>query len=371
MAVNYNELFNFLYSTRIPESLKDEVLNTVELPIQESIELPSYMYECVNFLDTLAYSNMSEELVNELIDNVFEGCSEEFMEEVLEAYTRVKAYEYIVEGAAPVGLTGIAKENKAREEAAKRAEARREAVGKAVDTFKSKAAEVGNKAKEGIKAAVGKVKDWYKKATQDRPIGLAKINNFKAQNKPVEAPKKEVKSVEAPKVEPKKEEPKVEVKPKTDDSSKQLNFLTKTGKIAKKFQAKEPETTRKIDTVKAEAPKVEPKKEELKIETKPIEQPASEPKKEESKAKTSKLSSKKSAEKVADEISKEPPKKLTGGQKLLIQTRNQMLKNAKSQEEIDKINKFSDDIMKSFSDPEKLKAQYEAMKRNKRVRTKV
>lgn len=210
MAVNYNELFNFLYSTRIPESLKDEVLNTIELPIQESIELPSYIHECVNFLDTLAYSNMSEELTNELIDSVFEGCSEEFMEEVLEAYIQIKACEYITEGAAPVGLTGIAKENKAREEASKRAKARREAVGKAVDTFKSKAAEVGSKAKEGVKAAVGKVKDWYKKTTQDRPIGLAKINNFKAQSKP---------ATEQPKSEPSKL--------KTIDPAKKREFISR------------------------------------------------------------------------------------------------------------------------------------------------
>lgn len=209
MAVNYSELFNFLYSTRIPESLKDEVLNIIELPIQESIELPSYMHECVSFLDSLAYSNMSEELINELIDNVFEGCSEEFMEEVLEAYIQIKACEYITEEAAPVGLAGIAKENKAREEAAKRAKARREAVGKAVDSFKSKAAEVGSKAKEGVKAAVGKVKDWYK-ANYNRPVGLAKINNFKAQNKP---------AIEQPKSEPSK--------PKTIDPAKKREFISR------------------------------------------------------------------------------------------------------------------------------------------------
>ena len=118
MTVNYKELFDLAYSTRISESLKDEILTIVELPIQEStIELPQDIYESIYFLDNLAYSNMSEDLANEMIDRVFEGCSEEYIEEVYEAYIQAKAIQYVCEEAAPIGLKAIERESKAREEA--------------------------------------------------------------------------------------------------------------------------------------------------------------------------------------------------------------------------------------------------------------
>lgn len=337
MTINYNELFSFLYSTRIPESLKDEVINIIELPVQESeIEQPFYIHECVNFLDNLAYSNMSEELTNELIDNVFEGCSEEFMNDILEAYIQVKAYEYITEGVAPVGLSGIKRETEARKQAedaaerqkyerALKSQERKQAIGKAVNDFKTKATEIGGKAKEGIKAAVGKVKDWYKKTTQDRPIGLAKMTGYKAQNRPaeqpkVETPKPEVKSetkpVEQPKVEIKPEPAKEEVKTKP----------SKPKKVSKKVAAEVSKPKEEVETTAAPEPKIEasksklespkPKKsrgikivdkvakkkeekqepvkptEEIKVETpKPVEQPRVEPTK-----------PKRSSKKVASEI---------------------------------------------------------------------
>ena len=211
MTVPYIDLFNLAYSTTISESLKDEIINQIEFPITESaLELPEGIYESILFLDNMAYSEMSEAVVNELIDRIFEGCSEEYLEEVYEAYIRAKALAYICEDAAPIGLAGIKRENARREEAQKRAEEKREARAEAIGKFKEGAKKAGQEVLGKIKGAVNKVKDWYK-TNYDRPVGLARINNFKAQNKPVEEPKVEIK--EEPKAEaPKPEEKKPEVK---------------------------------------------------------------------------------------------------------------------------------------------------------------
>ena len=168
MTINYHELFNFVYSTRIPESLKNEVIYTVELPIQENFEVPSYINECIQFLDSLAYSNMSEELANEMIDRVFEGCSEEFMEDIYKAYVQAKAIQYVCEDSAPIGLRALAREADTREQAQAKTEARKQAIGNAVNkvkgaanTARQVAKYTGHVAKEGIKNAVGKVKNWW------------------------------------------------------------------------------------------------------------------------------------------------------------------------------------------------------------------
>ena len=97
MAVNYTKLFDVAYSTSIPESVKEAVFDKVELPITEGLELSSDICECVRFLDNLAYSNMSEDLANSIIDDVFEGCSEEYLEEVYEVYIQAKSIQYIAE----------------------------------------------------------------------------------------------------------------------------------------------------------------------------------------------------------------------------------------------------------------------------------
>ena len=98
MRANYSELFNLAYSTAISESVKDEIINHIDLPICESeIEISENIYEGLYFLDELAYSNMSEGVVNDIIDRVFEGCSEEYLEEVYEAYVKFSALAYISE----------------------------------------------------------------------------------------------------------------------------------------------------------------------------------------------------------------------------------------------------------------------------------
>ena len=152
MAVPYIDLFNLAYSTSISESLKSEILESTNLPLFESeITISEDIYESIYFLDELAYSNMSEGLINSIIDDVFEGCSEEYLEEVYEAYVRAKALIYISEGTAPIGLTGLDKElNKIANEKPKRSLFKR-VVGGAADK---------------IKGAVDKVSKWANQSAQ-------------------------------------------------------------------------------------------------------------------------------------------------------------------------------------------------------------
>lgn len=180
MAINYIELFDVAYSTSIPESVKEAVFSRVEVPITEGLELPADVCECVQFLDELAYSSMSEDLANEMIDKVFEGCSEEYLEEVYEAYIQVKAIQYISEadpdydpskysgdkfsyftkkGTSRKGSFGLpmavrermrqeAQAKQAAKEKAQKAEARREAIKGFL-----------NRAKEGVSNAVNATKN--------------------------------------------------------------------------------------------------------------------------------------------------------------------------------------------------------------------
>lgn len=234
---NYKALFDVCYSPNISEDIKEQMLEAVQFPISESCEVLPELVPCLEFLDNMAYSNLSKDTVNDIIDRVFEGVNEEDLDEVWEAYLKLKVYDYVQEGAAPIGLAGIERENKRREEAAKRAEARKQAVKDAVSGTVSKA-------KEGIKAAVGKVKDWYKRVSDgSAPVGIAKMTGYKAQNKP---------ALEQPKPEIKKEEPKVEA-PKLEQPKK-----VETPKV------KQTKPRAKKEEPKLEQPKPEVKKEPVK-----------------------------------------------------------------------------------------------------------
>ena len=186
-------------------------------------------------------------------------------------------------------------------------------MGKAVSNFKEGAKKLGQGAINKVKDAVGKVKDWYK-TNYDRPVGLAKINNFKAQNKQ-EASKAETKPEVKSDVKPENrqakidylkkfvskdtgdkgssnpmasfkamarharkqdkksstlEEPKTNKQESSSDNSKQLSMLTSKGNISKKYlnSIKPKEQSKEVATEVASQSKVEPKI-EAKAETKP------------------------------------------------------------------------------------------------------
>lgn len=221
---NYQTLFDLCYSTRISESIKRKTLEMAQVPLNEDIEIPHDLVACLEFLDTMTYSNLSKETVDELIDRAFEGLSEEYIEEIYEAYVKLKVYAYINEDT-PIGLVGVRKENERREAAQRKAEARKQAFRDAIGKFKSGAQKVGQTAVDKVKGAVGKVKDWYNKATDDdRPIGLSRMLKQDSQaqtrttsdDKPIGLARFPKVKAETPKPQPKPEAPKAEPKKEVD-----------------------------------------------------------------------------------------------------------------------------------------------------------
>lgn len=220
MAVNYTKLFDVAYSTSIPESVKEAVFDRVELPITEGLELSSDICECVRFLDNLAYSNMSEDLANSIIDDVFEGCSEEYIEEVYEAYVQAKSVQYISEadpdydpskysgdkfsyftkkGTARKGSYGLpmavrermrqeAQGKRAAKEKVQKAEARKEAIKGFFNKAKEGVSNTVNAAKNAVeagKSAANQVKNSAIEA-KNKAVGTASATGKAIQNKATE-----------------------------------------------------------------------------------------------------------------------------------------------------------------------------------------
>ena len=311
--MNYSELFNVFYSN-LPESVKISILDKIpsDIIIEELNESSSEIGTYIELLDTLAYSSVSEATVEGIIDEVFSGLSADVTEEILEAYVREKAVQYIEEaiahGTDAIGLAGMGRERAEREAKAQKAQARREAINNAVgntvtrarelkdravtgarqtaekigqkandirNTMANKAGEVKNKAVSGIKNAVGKVRDYVKKATEPsakdyvNAIGKKALENEKTELKVksgsyadryAKAMKKHEETygkLNKPKKEVKAETPKVEVaKAKAEKAKKEVKAETPKVEVAKA------EKVKKEKEVKAENPKVETKKEE-------------------------------------------------------------------------------------------------------------
>ena len=309
--MNYNELFNVFYSN-LPESVKISILDKIpsDIIIEELNESSSEIGTYIELLDTLAYSSVSEATVEGIIDEVFSGLSADVTEEILEAYVREKAVQYIEEaiahGTDVIELAGMKRERAEREAKAQKVQARREAINNAVgntvtrarelkdravtgarqtaekigqkandirNTMANKAGEVKNKAVSGIKNAVGKVRDYVKKATEPsakdyvNAIGKKALENEKTELKVKPGPyadryAKAMKKHEEtygklnkPKKEVKAETPKVEVaKAKAEKVKKE---------VKKEVKAETPKVEAKKEEIsKAETPKVEAKKED-------------------------------------------------------------------------------------------------------------
>ena len=115
--MNYIELFNLLYSTRISESLKETIINKLEnYPITEEInECSSEVEACIQLVDTLAESSITEDVMFSAIEEAFSKMDEEFINEVSDEYIkrkaqaglkqREKAYKEVSSN--PVGLSQI------------------------------------------------------------------------------------------------------------------------------------------------------------------------------------------------------------------------------------------------------------------------
>ena len=91
--MNYNSLFNLLYSTEISEATKSEIINRMEEPIQESAEVESLVETYLELLDTLVFSAASESLIYNIIDEAFSQLDEEFINEVSNEWVKRKVQD--------------------------------------------------------------------------------------------------------------------------------------------------------------------------------------------------------------------------------------------------------------------------------------
>ena len=358
--MNYNELFNIAYSIEIPESLKEEVYSRI--PLEESInEATSDFLPILEVLDTLAYSNIEEDRINSIIDDIFSNMDEALVEEIAEQFIKEKAIEYaeiledIAHGTDAIGLAGIRKEREQRvkDKLADRAQAQarkqaiantitkarefkdkavtgaREATEKAIakgkeikSNIQAKAGDIKNKAVDKIKGAVGKVKGWASKiGTDDTPIGLAQAIGKKAiENE--KAGKENFKTSPYGSKAHKEEIKKEQAKTATTNSIKKTAEETP---VAKEVKAKTPEV-KATEAPKAEAKKEQPKAEQQKLKLdkpKPTETPKARgrKKKKEKPAETPKVEAKKEKEVKAPEAKPAKAKKVKQEQPQAKQTK--------------------------------------------------
>ena len=243
--MNYNKMFDLLFSESITEDVKASVIEKVRGSINEGVEEIS---PCTAFLSTLVYeSNISEESLNDIIDIIVGGMSEEEIEKIAEEFERAAVTVVLEWGPAPVGLTGVRKAAEQKQPPQPTA-------------------------KDRLKSAVGKVKAWAGnvaskvKSAVNQPTGFDKMKQARAERiqKAVEmgtGPKAE-KTQEALKPAPVKEEPKEEVKeePKKEEPvSKKVARKTtsKTKSAAKKAASKAKSAGKKVAKIikDAETPK--------------------------------------------------------------------------------------------------------------------
>lgn len=167
--IDYNKLFDVAYSTSIPESVKETIFEKLEVPVMESEEISEEVLYYVNFLDKMAYSDMSESLTDEIIERVMGNLDEAFVEEIYEKYIRLKSLGYINEADLPVGLTGLKKMQDADRDAKYDAfrkkfqqsldrRAKEQARAQTINNIKTGVSNAANKAKEGIKGAFNSAK---------------------------------------------------------------------------------------------------------------------------------------------------------------------------------------------------------------------
>jgi hypothetical protein len=90
--MNYKEIFEVAYSTKISEKAKDIVFEKLcnKVEISES-EVNPQVEACLEVLDSLIYSTASKELMENIIDEMFYNASEEFINEISAEFVRKKA----------------------------------------------------------------------------------------------------------------------------------------------------------------------------------------------------------------------------------------------------------------------------------------
>ena len=183
--IDYNKLFDVAYSNTLSEDVKSliysNVLESIGEELNESLQIQQEDSCYVTLLNTLVNSTITEESLYNIIDMSFSGLSEEQIEEITEEFIRKAAIERLNEAApAPIGLTGVAKENKKQQEAktAKGNPIGLTGINRANTQASQSQPNQAPKAKgpsvmDRLKSAVGKVKSWVDKHKQ--PSGLDKL----------------------------------------------------------------------------------------------------------------------------------------------------------------------------------------------------
>ena len=288
--MNYNELFDVIYSTKLLESVKEAVLSNIQQSIVEDNNCSPIVETYLDLIDTLTFSTVSEDKIQSILDEVFENVDEAIINEVSDEYIkrkaqaglkqREKAYKEVSSN--PVGLSQIDRVGSKLEKAQNYQVPTRNYSKPKIETTPNTPS---NTNKEGVmgklKSAVGKVKNWYDKrnsTTYDEvrhAIGRKAIENekkgeanFKNPTTINPEPKAEAPKVEAPKVsKPKvakvsKPKVKVEEPKKTEVEAPKVEakaeVKTEAPKVAKAKSPKKTEIKAKTTKeVKAEAPKAE------------------------------------------------------------------------------------------------------------------
>ena len=88
--MNYNSLFDLIYSTEISEATKDSIIDRIDFPINESAEVQPIVETYIDLLDTLVLSTASEALIYDIIDEVFSSVDEAIINEVSDQWIKRK-----------------------------------------------------------------------------------------------------------------------------------------------------------------------------------------------------------------------------------------------------------------------------------------
>lgn len=322
--MNYNSLFNILYSTGISEATKAEIINRIQEPVLESCEAEPLVETYLELLDTLVYSTASESLIYNIIDEAFSQLSEEVINEVSDEWVKRKVQDSMAarKGAVDaanksvksgvVGLSQLRRQDQAQSNLEK-GQAKAASIQARLDkrtTVTEPKAEPSKPegALSKLKSAVGKVKSFVSKADKGpNYVGLSRAIGAKANKDNIgaetlrqqtthrtEAPAKEKQpEVKAPKAEkvkqpkmkkekqpepvqqkldleaPEAEEkqPEVKAEVKADDATKAAKKTsTRASKISKAKKVVADVISNKEEEQQPEAPKVEEKQPEVKAE---------------------------------------------------------------------------------------------------------
>ena len=189
--MDYQTLFNLLYSTEISEATKDEIISKIGEPIEESAEVDELAETYMELLDTLVFSTASEELIDNIIEETFSSLDEEFINEVSDEWVKRKVQGSMAARRAAadsanksvksgvIGLSQIRRQDKAQQDLAK-GEAKSASIQARLDKKNPNPQSKAEGALGKLKSAVGKVKKWASPEGNTAPVGLSRIIGAKA-----------------------------------------------------------------------------------------------------------------------------------------------------------------------------------------------